>query len=226
MKKILTIIAFTLVVQYTYAQISNDPGLLVRKGGLTPYIRTFQPGPEIEGEYLYFKEQKTVTLYLKDGKGKYKVQEANIDLINRSVLVDIKNNMYSINYQQIDSAVFEDLRMMDYQIKSSSVNNSVMALVIANNVKNSLYKTVNVKVTKPNYNEILDTGSRNYILNQKVNYFIDLKEEGILDLGKKLKAFKGTRFYDDVKKYVKTNYTDFTSDRDVIRLTEFVATLM
>ena len=227
MKKTLTIIAFTLVVQFTYAQISNDPALLVRnRGGINGYIQTYQPDPEIEGDYLYFDQTVPVVLYLKDGTGTYKIENANIDLINQSVLVDIKDNMYSINYTKIDSALFEGVRIMDYQIKSDAINTSMMALILSSSDKSTLYKTIDIQVIKPTYNEALDTGNRNYTLKQKVKYFIDVKGKGVLDLSKKLKSFKGTEYYNEVKKFVKQYGTDFTSDKDVQKLNEFVSTLI
>lgn len=227
MKKILTIIAFTLVVQYTYAQISNDPALLVRnRGGVTGYIQTYEPDPEIEGDYLYFKETIPVLLYLKDGTGTYKIENANIDLINKSVLVDIRDNMYAINYTKIDSAIFDGLKVMDYQFNSKAINTSTMALVLARYGQSTLYKTVDIQLIKPTYNEALDTGSRNYTLKQKIKYYIDLEDKGILDLSKKVKSFKGTEYYNEVKSFVKKYPTDFTSDKDVKKLSEFLATLL
>lgn len=227
MKRILTIIGFSFAVQFVYAQISNDPALLVRnRGGVSGYIQTYQPDPEIEGDYLYFAQSVPVTLYLKDGKGTYKIDNANIDLINQSVLVDIKDNMYAINYTKIDSALFNDVRIMDYQLKSPAVNNSTMALIMSSSVKSTLYKTVDIQLIKPNYNEALDTGSRNYTLKQKVKHFLDIEDKGLLDLSKKLKTFKGTEYYDEVKKFVKQYNTDFTSDKDLMKLHEFINTLI
>lgn len=226
MKKILTIIACSFIVQYTYAQISNDPALLVRnRGGMSGYIKTYQPDPEIEGDFLYFKETVPVMLYLKDGKGTYKIENANIDLIDQSVLVDIRNNMYAINYAKIDSAIFDNVKVMDYQFNSEAFNTSTMALVLARYERATLLKTIDITLIKPTYNEALDTGSRNYTLKHKIKYFIDLQEKGVLDLTKKLKSFKGTAYYNEVKAFVKQYGTDFTSDKDVLKLSEYVASL-
>ncbi len=227
MKNILTIIAFTLVLGTSFAQVSNDPNLLIKnRGSLFGYISTFAPDPEIEGDYLYFEKTVPVTLYLKDGKGTYKIENANIDLINQAVLVDIQDNMYSINYTKIDSAIFLGLRVMDYQHKSATINASTMAMVISQKGNSALYKTIDIQVIKPTYNEALDAGNRNYTLQHKVKYYIDIEGRGILDLSKKLKSFKGTDYYDQVKKFVKQNATDFSSDKDMIRLNEFITTII
>lgn len=227
MNRILTIILLGLLFQTSYAQVTNDPALLVRnRGGLSGYIQTFQPDPEIDGNYLYFKEPMSVTLYLKDGKGTYKIDKANVDLINKSILVDIKNNMYSINYSKIDSALFQDLRVVDYRLRSTQVNESTMALILDSNNKSTLYKTVDIQLIKPTYNEAMDTGNRNYTLKQKVKYFIEIKDQGILDLSKKLKSFKGTEYFDQVKKFTRKNAIDFTADRDVMQLNDFILTLI
>lgn len=227
MKNILTIIVFTLVLGTSFAQVSNDPNLLVKnRGSMFGYIDTFAPDPEIEGDYLYFKKGVPVTLYLKDGKGTYKIENANIDLINKAVLVDIQNNMYSINYTKVDSAIFLGLRVMDYQYKSEAINASTMAMVLSQNSNSALYKTIDVQVIKPTYNEALDTGNRNYTLQQKVKYYIDIENKGILDLSKKLKSFKGTEYYNEVKKFVRQYGIDFSVDRDVVKLSEFLATLI
>ena len=227
MKNILTIVAFTLILGSASAQVTNDPNLLVKnRGSMFGYIDTFAPDPEIEGDYLYFKETVPVTLYLKDGKGTYNIENANIDLINKAVLVDIKDNMYSINYSKIDSALFQGLRVMDYQTKSDAINTSMMALIMDSNSKSTLYKTVDVQVIKPTYNEALDTGNRNYTLQHKVKYFIDVKGKGVIDLSKKLKSFKGTDYFNEVKQFVKQYGTDFTSDKDVRKLNEFITTII
>lgn len=227
MKKIITVVAFTILFGAASAQVSNDPDLLVKnRGSMFGYIDTFAPDPEIEGDYLYFEEAVPVMLYLKDGKGTYKIEKANIDLINKAVLVDIKDNMYSINYSKIDSALFQGLRVMDYQNKSDAVNSSMMALILDSNDKSTLYKTVDVQVIKPTYNEALDTGNRNYTLQHKIKYFIDIKGKGVLDLSKKLRSFKGTEYYNEVKKFVKQYGTDFTSDKDILKLNKFVTTII
>lgn len=227
MKNTLTIIVFTLILGTSYAQVSNDPNLLVKnRGSLFGYIDTFAPDPEIEGDYLYFKKGVPVTLYLKDGKGTYKIENANIDLINKAILVDIQNNMYSINYTKVDSAIFLGLRVMDYQYKSEAINASTMAMVLSRNSTSALYKTVDIQIIKPTYNEALDTGNRNYTLQQKVKYFIDIENKGILDLSKKLKSFKGTEYYTEVKKFVRQYGIDFSADKDVVKLSEFLATLI
>ena len=227
MKKILTIIALSMVCECVYSQVSNDPNLLIKnRGSMFGYIDTFAPDPKIEGDYLYFKELVPVTLYLKDGKGTYKIQKSNIDLINKSILVDIRDNMYAINYTKIDSALFHGLKVMDYQYKSDAINDSMMALILSSSGKSTLYKTVEIQVINPTYNEALDTGNRNYTLKQKVRYFIDIEGEGILDLSKKLRSFKGTKYYNEMKKFIKQYGTDFSSDQDVMKLGEFLDTLI
>ncbi len=217
--------AAMVVSAVAFGQISNDASLKIKNSGTLAYLDTYAPNPEIEGDYLYFGESKSAVIYLREGTGTYKIENANIDLINQAVVVDIKDNLYSINYSKIDSAVFEDIRVMDYKLKSSATPESAMAIVLKED-KTILYKTVTIQLIKPNYNEALDTGSRNYTLRQKVKYFLDLKEKGVLDLSKKLKSFKGTSYYDQVKKFVKNSGTDFTADQDMMKLADFINSII
>ena len=208
------------------AQVSNDPELLVRnRGSMFGYIKTYQPDPELEGDYLYFKELQPVTLHLKDGNGTFQIEKANLDLYNKALLVDIKDNMYAVSYTKIDSAVFEGVNVTDYQSLSSNVSESVLAIVLSKGKGTTLYKTIDIQVIKPTYNEALDTGNRNYVLRKKIKYFIDFGELGILDASKKTKAFKGMPMYDNVRKFTKQNAINFESDQDMIRLHRYIETL-
>lgn len=226
MKSYCLVLLFTGICYSLIGQVTNDPELLVRnKGSMFGYIQTFQPDPQLEGDYLYFKELRPVTLYLKDGNGTYRIEKANIDLYTQSFLVDIKDNLYSINYARIDSATFDGVSVTDYQYQTPNLSESVMAIILSRRGGNTLYKTIDIQVIKPNYNEALDTGNRNFVLRQKVKYYIDFGDAGILDLSKKLKAFKGQQNYEAIKKFVRQSGTDFESDKDMRRLNEYIATL-
>ncbi len=92
--------------------------------------------------------------------------------------------------------------------------------------KVSLYAYHYITVKKPDYNEALDVGSKDYELLRKTDFYLNVQNKVILINKKSViySLFDNKR--NSLKDFIKSNKINFSDQRDLIKLTSFCDSLL
>ncbi|MEM9324227.1 MAG: hypothetical protein AAGA85_01165 [Bacteroidota bacterium] len=210
-----------------YAQVTDDPSMMIMNQGYYGYMRTFAPEPNIEGEYFYQKEDFPLMLHLTNAKAAYPAKTANINLLDQSVVLDLGKGKYAILPENIDSASVEgDLMLLNSRWVQNFEERNVLLFVLHESDNLKLVKSIDAFLMDPTYNEATNTGNRNFTIQQKTRYYFLVGEDAVLPLSKGGKQLKTLDQYADIKQYMKQEKLSLREEADLISLSGYLESLL
>jgi hypothetical protein len=204
-----------LVIQ-AQQQLNRDPQNIVDPTG---FMRVLVPPIEVEGSALMFESWKTGDIYLTQGKYASEVI-FNYDVMNHTLAVQMEGREYSLDPVAVDSIhVHESGNTLVNPILYGTLNIDLLLLRIYDSPHLSLFRRTAVEVIKPNYNELLDVGNRNFQIDQDFTYLVLEKEESkFVEIKGKRKELKSWEYGDKLNSFVKDQYLDLKSEPDLIKV--------
>jgi hypothetical protein len=198
-------------------KLNRDPQYIVDR---TAIMRILTPQPELEGTALMNPDWQKAAVFLSNGK-QGTVLEVNYDQHNNLVPVLYDNAEYSINGIAIDSIVFQQTNeTLISETVIKGVDGDQLLVRLYDGPGYTLYKKTLIDIIKPNYNEILNVGSRNYKVDRIYKYLLYSKsEEKAYDFNNK-KDLKALPNYAELAGFLKQNKPGMREDSDLVSIAE------
>ncbi len=223
MKNLFYLTAFMMTLGLeTLAQqmkLNRDPQNIVDPTGI---MRVLTPPTEVEGSANLFEDWQKAELYLNQGKTK-SLLEVNYDIFNHIVAVRVDGKEYSLNPLVVDS-----LRLLDQSLTLVNTNvlpglsGDALLLRVYQGPHVALYRKTLVEVIKPNYNELLHVGSRNYQIDQDILHYMGEKSTGkYFELKGRKKDFKELSNSDKINTYIKQQHLNLKVESDLIDVVKY-----
>lgn len=197
-------------------QLNRDPQNIVDPTG---FMRVLAPPVEVEGSAFMFEDWETGDFYLTQGKYASEII-FNYDLLNHTLSVQMEGREYSLDPVAVDSIYIKQSRKtLVNPILFGDLSSDLMLLRIYDSPHLSLFRKTTVEVIKPNYNELLDVGNRNFQIDQDFTYLVLEKQESkFVEIKGKRKELKSWEYGNKLNSFVKDQYLDLKSEPDLIRV--------
>ncbi|MEO1051156.1 MAG: hypothetical protein AAFX87_11045 [Bacteroidota bacterium] len=223
MKKVILVILLSSVcVAYTYSQLSRDPRHVITDAGL---IRVTKPPAGVDGDFYLMGEKVDATVFIIGNK----VLDAkmNYNLYSNQIILTVDNKDYGLKPSMIDSIVVkQNSRCFINGNGIEGMDKNDFVEKIYSSGKSMLLRKTLADVTKPNYNEQLNVGSRDYTISKKSHYVLfDRKEQKSWKLQGKKKDLKNIKHGQQLNNFVKSKKIKLTDETDLIALIQFYETL-
>jgi hypothetical protein len=174
MRQLISTLFITFLFSYTQIsaqEINRDPTFLVTGAG---FLNTKRVNPGIEGKSLLFNKFIEAHIYLVGNKQKHS-EISNYDLYTKSIVVLLNGVEFELSIDKLDSIIFplngERLKL-ERQTLYKGVGMDMLVQPLCKTQIRLLIKQLTIEVIKPNYNELLNVGSRDYTIIKKFNYFL------------------------------------------------------
>ncbi len=216
---LITLLLFVVYNVHGQQILNHDPQKIIDPAGL---LKILTPPTEVEGSADMFDTWQHGDLYLSNSKVASGVI-FNYDILNHMLSVLVEGKEYSLNPVAVDSI----------QLKSSAqtlVNSTVLKeltsdlllLKLYESQYLILYRKTTVEVIKPNYNELLNVGSRNFQIDQDYFYLLWEKVKGrFTELQGKKKELKEWDHGDQVITFVKNQHLDLKNETDLVQVVQY-----
>ena len=200
-------------------QLNRDPQNIVDPTG---FMRVLAPPIEVEGNAFMFEDWKTGDFYLTQGKYASEIV-FKYDLLNHTLSVQMEGREYSLDPVAVDSIhVKESKNTLVNPILFGNLSSDLMLLRIYDSPHLSLFRKTAVEVIKPNYNELLDVGNRNFQIDQDFTYLVLEKQESkFVEIRGKRKELKSWEYGNKLNSFVKDQYLDLKSEPDLIKVVTY-----
>ena len=217
----LRFVFFMLLCSYSLVgqQVNRDPAFLITGSG---FLNTRSIEPELEGKTNLFDVFKGGTIHFrpKDKSESYKGL-LNYDIYTNRVLILLNGNTLELDGNRVDSVQFQvekdSLLCMLNSKFLVGIQQRGFAFDLHHGLRFRLVKLFVLEVIKPTYNELMNVGSRNYIIKPSHRYFIRTKDANIFERFSMRKA--SFLEIDKEKKYQKLiRASDLEKDSDIARL--------
>jgi len=154
--------------------VNRDPSFMITGSG---FLNTRTIEPELEGKTILYDDFRKGVIFFKSKNGSSKYESfINYDLYSSRLLIRLDSRTFELDGRQVDSVYFEVSSDSLLTLKNSSffegVKTSGLIHELYKGVQVHLVKQRSVEVIKPTYNELLNVGSRNYIVKPINRYFI------------------------------------------------------
>lgn len=200
-------------------QVNRDPAFLITGSG---FLNTRSIEPELEGKTTLFDVFKSGTIHFrpKDKPESY-MGLLNYDIYTNRVLILLNGNTLELDGNRVDSVQFQvekdSLLCMLNSKFLMGIQQRGFAFDLHDGLRFRLVKLFVLEVIKPTYNELMNVGSRNYIIKPSHRYFIRTKDANIFERFSMRKA--SFLEIDKEKKYQKLiRASDLEKDSDIARL--------
>jgi len=155
-------------------QVNRDPSFLVTGSG---FLNTRSMAPELEGKTVFFEEFKNGTVYIfSNGKTNQISTLLNYDIYLNRMVVNYSGQLFEIDAIKIDSVKFEikkDSFLTATNVKYlAGLDKKGFGYHLFKGKNIELLKEVDIEVIKPTYNELMNVGSRNYLIKISDKYYI------------------------------------------------------
>ncbi|MEM9326031.1 MAG: hypothetical protein AAGA85_10260 [Bacteroidota bacterium] len=200
---------------------AQAPTILISGQHQFKKIEDFVPDPNVEGAYQRFESTVDMSLYLEGVEKPYKVRNANINLLDHSVLLGQGGSTVFIRSAYVDSLSTSQLRLVHAKHLSPTAADLLLQ-PLQHGAKVSLYKEVKMELLPPTYNESLQIGNKNYTLERYITFYILDPKSMLLPISKNLKAFKNKPYFGALKKFVKSEKIDFDNEQHMLQIAAFL----
>ncbi len=200
-------------------KLNRDPQYIVDPTGI---MRVLTPPTEVEGSANMFEDWQEAEVYLNQGKTISQL-EVNYDIYNHIVAVRFQEKEYSLNPLVIDSMMLVDqsLTLVNTNVLPG-LSGDALLLRVYNGPHVALYRKTLVEIIKPNYNELLHVGSRNYQIDQDILHYLGEKSTGkYLELKGKKKDFKEVSNSDKINTFIKQQHLNLKEESDLIEVVKY-----
>jgi len=221
MKRVTSILFLVLVSAGTlWAQqqkLNRDPQYIVDP---TAIMRILTPPPDVEGTALMYDDWQQAAVFLSNGK-QGTVLDVNYDLLNNFVPVFYDQEEYSINGIAIDSLVIKQKNevLVSGKVLKGFAGDQLL-LRVYNGSDYALYRKTIVDVIKPNYNELLNVGSRNFKIDKSYKYVLHAKsDQKYYDFNNK-KDLKVLPNYAQLTSFLKQSKVGMKLESDLVSIAE------
>ncbi len=196
-------------------KLNRDPQYIVDP---TAIMRILTPQPELEGTVLMNQEWQKAAVFLSNGK-QGTILEVNYDLQNNLVPVLYNNEEYSINGITVDSMLFQQTQeVLISETTIEGVEGDQLLVRLYDGPGYALYKKTLIDIIKPNYNEILNVGSRNYKVDKIYKYIFHSKvDEKAYNFNNK-KDLKALPEYSQLEAFLKQNKPAMKQESDLVNI--------
>ncbi len=155
-------------------QVNRDPSLMVTGSG---FLNTRSVTPELEGKTVLFDEFKNGTVYIfSNGKINHVNTLLNYDIYLNRMVVKYSGQLFEIDAIKVDSVKFEikkDSFLTATNVKYlAGLDKKGFGYHLFKGKNIELIKEVDIEVIKPTYNELMNVGSRNYLIKMSDKYYI------------------------------------------------------
>jgi len=160
-------------------QVNRDPSLLVTGSG---FLNTRTIAPELEGKTVLFDEFKNSTVYItSNGKRTSANVLLNYDIYLNRMVVNYSGQLFEMDAINVDSVKFElkkDSILTAINVKYlEGLDKKGFGYNLFKGKNIELIKQIGIEVIKPTYNELMNVGSRNYIVKMSDKYYLRKSEE-------------------------------------------------
>lgn len=220
MRTIYVLIATFLTIWLQAQQpLNRDPQNIVDPNG---FMRVLAPPSRVEGSVNMFENWQRGDVYLSQGKLAESVI-LNYDVLHHMLSVQVEGKEYSLNPVAIDSIkVLNTPWVLVNPIIFEEVYSDVLLLRIYQSAHTSMFRKTTVEVIKPNYNEILNVGSRNFQINQDFTYLIKHHQTNqIKEFNGKRKELKEWEHGSKILSFVKQQHLDLKNETDLVKIVEY-----
>lgn len=210
---------FTILTTSISGQIlSRDPTQIVSPSGIMKIIKY---PISVEGTEMLFENWENVNLYLPSNKVVQNVL-SNYDVYNNFILIKIEDREWMLDPNILDSLVVILTQRTFVNPALFNILGEQLLEILHNTNNLLLLKKIRVRVLKPNYNELMDVGSKNYKIEQTNLYIIYHKSDGriIETIGKK-KDFKGLQKYKEINDFIRNNKLKLTDELDLLKFINY-----
>ncbi len=210
---------FTILTTSISGQIlSRDPTQIVSPSGIMKIIKS---PISVEGTAMLFENWENVNLYLPSNKVVQNVL-SNYDVYNNFILIKIEDREWMLDPNILDSLVVILTQRTFVNPALFNILGEQLLEILHNTNNLLLLKKIKVRVLKPNYNELMDVGSKNYKIEQTNLYIIYHKSDGriIETIGKK-KDFKGLQKYKEINDFIRNNKLKLTDELDLLKFINY-----
>lgn len=210
---------FTILTTSISGQIlSRDPTQIVSPSGIMKIIKS---PISVEGTVMLFENWENVNLYLPSNKVVQNVL-SNYDVYNNFILIKIEDREWMLDPNILDSLVVILTQRTFVNPALFNILGEQLLEILHNTNNLLLLKKIKVRVLKPNYNELMDVGSKNYKIEQTNLYIIYHKSDGriIETIGKK-KDFKGLQKYKEINDFIRNNKLKLTDELDLLKFINY-----
>jgi hypothetical protein len=150
--------------------IDRDPSRLVTGSGI---MNTREVEPELIGKTEVFVDFGKGTIFFKNG-GLLENTTINYDINRNTLLVLLNKDEFEVKPENVDSAIFTQGERESIFINSRFVvpeEKEVLMQLLHNGVQYKLIKEFKIEVFEPNYNELLNVGSKDYVIARMDRYY-------------------------------------------------------
>ncbi|MDH3708694.1 MAG: hypothetical protein OER04_02335 [Cyclobacteriaceae bacterium] len=223
MKNFIYLAAFMMILglesMAQQVKLNRDPQNIVDPTGI---MRVLTPPTEVEGSANLFEDWQKAEIYLNQGKTK-SLLEINYDIFNHIVAVRVEGKEYNLNPLVVDS-----IRLLDQSLTLINTNvlpglsGDALLMRVYNGPHVALYRKTLVEVIKPNYNELLHVGSRNYQIDQDILHYLGEKSTGkYFELKGRKKDFKELSNSDKINTFIKQQHLNLKEESDLIEVVKY-----
>lgn len=164
-----TLFCFLVFGVHGQQKINRDPQNIVDPTG---FMRILTLPVKVEGTANMFEDWQQGDVYLSESKI---ASEAifNYDIMNHMISVLVEGKEYSLNPVAVDSIKIKNSsQTLINSIVLDGITSDLMLLKVYDSQHLSLYRKTLVEVIKPNYNELLNVGSRNFQIDKDYFYLL------------------------------------------------------
>ena len=219
-------LAFTLLLIMSVTQIqaqnvklNRDPQYIVDPTGI---MRVLAPPTEVEGSADMFEDWQEADVYLDQGESKAKL-EINYDILNNVVAVKFQEKEYSLNPLAVDSMrlINRNQTLVNTRVLKG-LQGDAMLLKVYEGPHVALYRKTLVEIIKPNYNELLNVGNRNYQIDQDTfHYLAEKADQKYHEMKGRKKDFKELPQTDQVETFIKKQHLNLKEEADLIEAVKY-----
>ncbi len=216
--KLLTLFTVLSVLCSAQQPLNRDPQNIVDPTG---FMRILTPPVKVEGSSMMFENWQSADVYLTNGKYGRTVG-INYDIQNHLLPVMLNNKEYSLNPLSVDSLVLIDKgQTLVNTMLLKQLPGDAMILRLFDGAHVDLFKKSLIAELKPNYNELLNVGSRNIRLEKNEVHLITWGDS-YYELSSKKKDLKALPHYEELSQYIKDENLSLKHEPDLIRLAQYL----
>lgn len=217
MKSILTLSLLILFLGLSAQIIDRDPSKWVTGTG---YMNTRTIGAGVQGSPLLFDSLVSSDWYFNNQSAKRDIL-MDYDIQLRKLVISYNHRLYDFSLNNIDSVVIQGHVIGNVLISSKHVpgveGEDQLLQVLFRGEHFTLVREFEINVISPTYNELMNVGSRDYVLSRKEKYLLK-SDSNYVQIKPTKSFFKKMDTSGEVKRLLAHEYLDFGNESTIVRL--------